>query len=55
MMSYMVSDKKIVTDNIRVRLVPYSTHIYPYLYPRTFVFIFVSEVIRIRIRIRIKI
>jgi hypothetical protein len=55
MMSYTVSDKKIVTDNIRVRLVPYSTHIYPYLYPRTFVFIFVSKVIRIRIRIQIKI
>jgi hypothetical protein len=53
MMSYTVSDKKIVTDNIRVRLVLYSTHSYPYLYPRTFVF--VSEVIRIRIRIRIKI
>jgi hypothetical protein len=44
--------QKIVTDNIRVRLVPYSTHNYLYLYPRTFVF--VSEAIRIRIRIRIK-
>jgi hypothetical protein len=55
MMSYTVSDKKFVTDNIRVRLVPYSTHIYSYLYPRRFVFVFVSKVIRIRIRIRIKI
>jgi hypothetical protein len=53
MMSYTVSDKKFVTDNIRVRLVPYSTHSYPYLYTRTF--IFVSEVIHIRIRIQIKI
>ena len=49
MMSYTVSDKKFVTDNIRVRLVPYSTHNYSYLYPRTFVF--VSEDICIRIRI----
>jgi hypothetical protein len=55
MMSYTTSDKKFVTDNIRVRLVPYSTHTYPYLYPRTSVFVFVSEAIRIRIRIRIKI
>ena len=55
MMSYMVSDKKFVTDNIRVRLVPNSTHTYPYLYSRTSVFVFVSEAIRIRIRIRIKI
>ena len=55
MMSYMISDKKFVTDNIRVRLVPYSTHSYPYLYPRTSVFVFVSEAIRIRFRIRIKI
>jgi hypothetical protein len=53
MMSYTVSDKKFVTDNIRVRLVPYLTHNYSYLYSRTFVF--VSEVIHIRIRIRIKI
>jgi hypothetical protein len=29
MMSYTISDKKFVTDNIRVRLVPYSTHSYP--------------------------
>jgi hypothetical protein len=55
MMSYTTSDKKFVTDNIRVRLVPYSTHTYPYLYSRTSVFVFVSEAIRIRIRIRIKI
>ena len=55
MMSYTISDKKFVTDNIRVRLVPYSTHTYPYLYPRTSVFVFVSEGIRIRIRIWIKI
>ena len=55
MMYYMISDKKFVTDNIRVRLVPYSTHNYSYLYLKTFVFVFVSEVIRIRIRIRIKI
>jgi hypothetical protein len=55
MMSYTISDKKIVTDNICVRLVPYSTHSYPYLYPRTSVFVFISEAIRIRIRIRIKI
>ena len=55
MMSYTISDKKFVTDNIRVRLVPYSTHTYSYLYPRTSVFVFVSEAIRIRIRIRIKI
>jgi hypothetical protein len=34
-----------VTDAIRVRLVPYSTHDYPYLYSRTFVF----EAIYIRI------
>jgi hypothetical protein len=53
MMSYTVSDKKFVTDNIRIRLVPYSTHSYSYLYSRTFVFI--SKVIHIRIRIRIKI
>jgi hypothetical protein len=45
MMSYMISDKKFITDNIRVRLVPYSTHSYPY-------FIFVFENIRICIRIR---
>jgi hypothetical protein len=38
MMSYMISDKKFVTDNIRVRLIPYSTHSYLYLYPRTSVF-----------------
>jgi hypothetical protein len=55
MMSYTISDKKFVTDNIRVRLVPYSAHSYPYLFPRTSVFVFVSEAIRIRIRIRIKI
>jgi hypothetical protein len=55
MMSYTISDKKFVTDNIRIRLVPYSTHTYSYLYPRTSVFVFVSEDIRIRIRIRIKI
>jgi hypothetical protein len=54
MMSYTVLDKKFVTDNICVRLVPHLTHNYQYLYPRTFVFVFVSEVIRIRIRIRIK-
>jgi hypothetical protein len=47
MMSYTISDKRFVTDNTRVRLVPYSTHNYPYLYPRTFVFVF--EVICIRI------
>jgi hypothetical protein len=47
MMSYTVSDKKFVTDNICVRLVPYLTHSYLYLYPRTFV----SEAIRIQIRI----
>jgi hypothetical protein len=52
MMSYTISDKKFVTDNIRVRLVLYSTHTYLYLYLRTSVFI--SEAIRIRIRIRIK-
>jgi hypothetical protein len=39
MMSYTVFDKKFVTDNIRVRLVSYSTRNYPYLYPRTFVFV----------------
>jgi hypothetical protein len=55
MMSYTISDKKFITDNIRVRLVPYSTQTYSYLYPRTSVFVFVSEAIRIRIRIRIKI
>jgi hypothetical protein len=40
MMPYTVSDKKFVTDNIRVRLVTYSTQLS----------IFVSENIRIRIR-----
>jgi hypothetical protein len=55
MMSYTISVKKFITDNIRVRLAPYSTHTYSYLYPRTSVFVFVSEAIRIRIRIRIKI
>jgi hypothetical protein len=48
-MSYIVSNKKFVNNNIRVRLVPYSTHSYLYLYPKTFVFVFVSEVIRIQI------
>jgi hypothetical protein len=43
MVSYTVSDKKFVTNNIRVRSVSYSTHNYMYLYPRTFVF--VSEAI----------
>jgi hypothetical protein len=42
MMSYTISDKKFVTDNICVRLVLYSTHSYSYLYPRTSVFVFVS-------------
>ena len=55
MMSYTISNKKFVIDNIRVQLVPYSTHSYQYLYPRTSVFVFVSEAIRIRIRIRIKV
>jgi hypothetical protein len=54
MMSYTVSDKKIVTDNICVQLVPYSTHNYPYLYSRSFIFVFVSEAICIRIRITYK-
>jgi hypothetical protein len=53
MMSYTTSDKNFVTDNIRVRLVLYSIHTYPYLYPRTSLFVFVSEAIRIRIRIKI--
>jgi hypothetical protein len=53
--SYTISDKIFVTDAICVRLVPYSTHDYPYLYSRTSVFVFVSEAIRICIRIRIKI
>jgi hypothetical protein len=48
------SIKIFVTDAIRVRLVPYSTHDYLYLYSRTFVFVFVFEAIRIRIRIRVK-
>ena len=52
MMSYTISDKKIVTDNIRVRLVPYSTHSYricirehpySYSYPKLSVFEFESE------------
>jgi hypothetical protein len=34
MMSYMVFDKKFITDNICVRLVLYSTHSYPYLYQK---------------------
>jgi hypothetical protein len=46
--------KIFVTDAIRVRLVPYSTHNYPYLYSRTFVSVFVFKAIRIRIRIQIK-
>jgi hypothetical protein len=51
MMFYTVSDKNFVIDNICVRLVPYLTHNYSYLYPRTFifVFVFVSEALRIRI------
>jgi hypothetical protein len=53
MVYYTVSDKKSVTDTIRIWLVPYSTHDYLYLYPKTFVF--VSEVIHIWIRIWIKI
>jgi hypothetical protein len=49
--------KIFVTDAVRVQLVPYSTHDYPYLYSRifVFVFVFVFKAIRIRIRIRIKI
>jgi pseudouridine-5'-phosphate glycosidase len=38
-----------ITDAIRVRLVPYSTHDYPYFYSRTSVF----KAIRIRVRIKI--
>jgi hypothetical protein len=53
MMSYTVSDKKIVNDDICVWLVPYSTCSYPYLYSRTSVF--VSEATRIRIWIWIEI
>jgi hypothetical protein len=45
--------KIFVTDAIRVRLVLYSTHDYPYLYSRTSIFVF--EAIHIQIRIRIKI
>jgi hypothetical protein len=41
--------KIFVTDAIRVRLVSYSTHDYPYLYSRTSVFVFVFEAIHIRI------
>jgi hypothetical protein len=55
MMSYTVSDKKIITDDICVSLVLYSTCSYLHLYLRTSVFVFVSEAIHIRIRIRIKI
>jgi hypothetical protein len=45
MMYYTVSNKKIVTDDIRVQLVMYLTRGYLYLHPRTsiFVFIFVFE------------
>jgi hypothetical protein len=50
-MSYTISGFFFVTDAIRVRLVPDSTHDYLYLYVRTYVFIF--EAIRIRIRIKI--
>jgi hypothetical protein len=49
MMCYTVSDKKSVTDTIRVPLVLYSTQGYPYLYKKIFVLVFVSEAIRIRI------
>jgi hypothetical protein len=41
--SYTISDKNILTDVIRVRLVPYLTHDYAYLYLRTSVFVFVFE------------
>jgi hypothetical protein len=47
--------KKIVTEPIRVRLVPYSTHDYPYLYLETSVFVFVSEAIRINLNKNMKI
>jgi hypothetical protein len=47
MVSYTISDKKFVTNAIRVRLVPYSTCDYLYLHPTTFVSVFVSEDIRI--------
>jgi hypothetical protein len=54
-MSHTVSDKKIVTNSIRVWLVPYLTRGYPYLHPKTPLFVFVSESIPISIRIQIKI
>jgi hypothetical protein len=43
----MISNKKFVTDNIRVRLVLYPISDYPYLHQRTSVFVFVSKVIYI--------
>lgn len=48
MMYYTVSDKKLVTDAIHVRLVSYWTHDYPYLYIKISVLVFISEDIRIR-------
>jgi hypothetical protein len=39
--------KIFVTDAIRVRLVPYSTHDYSYLYSRISIFVFVFEAIHI--------
>jgi hypothetical protein len=38
MVSCTISDKKYVTDSIRVWLVPYLIHDYPYLHPKTSVF-----------------
>jgi hypothetical protein len=59
MMSYMISDKKIRSDNVCVWLALYLTRDYQYLYPRifvfVFVFVFVSEAIHIWMQIRIKI
>jgi hypothetical protein len=55
MVSYTVSEKKIVIEAIRVRLVPYSTHNHPYVYLETSIFVLIFEAIRIQIRTRIEI